>query len=61
MLGKDKRSRDPSSLGLAGVRTVGSFAAVPVISHDCLRQDIDSRDSDKPNKRLWLSKRYRVA
>jgi len=63
MLKKDKSARDAFTLSLGGARTINSFAIVPAIAHDRLRQDPDGRTYDSGSRkwRLWTPRRVRVA
>jgi hypothetical protein len=63
MMKKDKSARDDFTFGLGGLRTVASFAPVPAIAHDRLRQVRvgQTQDSRERKWRLWMPRRFRVA
>ena len=62
MMKKDKSAFDKFTLSLGGMRTVTSFAPMPAIAHDRLRQ-VQSAKMSKPrqwNWRIWMPRRFRV-
>ena len=63
MFKKDNATRDTFSLGLGGMTVITSFAAVPAIDHDRLRQVRvgQTQDSRQRKWRLWMPRRFRVA
>jgi len=61
MFKKFKPARNKFSIRLGGVRTINSFAAVPVIAHDRLRQKFNECETQEEKWRLWRPKRIRVA
>jgi hypothetical protein len=63
MFKKDNATRDTFSLGLGGMTVITSFAAVPAIAHDRLRQVRvgQTQDSRERKWRLWMPRRFRVA
>jgi len=63
MMQQDKSARDTFTLSLGGMRTINSFAIVPVIAHDALRQNRDGRTHSSRGKksRSWVPRFLRVA
>ncbi len=43
MLKKDKSACDQFTLALTGMRTIASFAPMPVLAYDRLRKDLSAR------------------
>jgi hypothetical protein len=62
MMKKDKPSRDEFTLSHGGMRTVASFASVPAMPTNRLRQDLAGQNRDVREKkwRLWMPRRFRV-
>lgn len=60
---KDRLARDAFTFSLDGMRMVNSFAIVPMIAHDSLRQDRDGPacSSHGPKRRPWMPRFLRVA
>jgi len=63
MMKKDNLSSDNRSFEFRGIRTVASFAQVPLIPIDRLRQDpaAMTRETREKKWRLWIPRRFRVA
>jgi hypothetical protein len=59
---KDITSRDNFAFGLGGIRMVASFAMVPAIAKDRLRQDIAAmtREPHEKRWRVWMPRLSRV-
>ena len=63
MMKKDKKACDKFTLSLGGIRTISSFAPMPAIAYDRLRQDRVGQARDIPEKkwRFWMPRLFRVA
>ena len=59
---KDKSTCDKFTLSLGGMQTIASFAPMPVIALDRLRQDRAGQVRNTPAQkwRLWMPRRFRV-
>ena len=62
MMKKDKSACDKFTLSLGGMRTITSFAPMPAIAHDRLRQDLLLKTGNPRqwNWRIWMPRRFRV-